>query len=75
MIRDPSDGSIRESSKPNSVSAETNSVSGLQTDNLKPDELARLQRSRKWIEDRRKGLFQCNTEAPDQRSSHPGNGE
>lgn len=43
MTRDPSDGSVRE--KP---VIETG-TSGLQTDKLKADEIARLQRSREWL--------------------------
>lgn len=43
MIRDPSDGTIKEPPKP------TLDVSGLQTDKLKAEELARLERAREWL--------------------------
>lgn len=47
MIRDPSDGSVRETTKP---TLETG-TSGLPTDKLKVEELARLDKSREWLRD------------------------
>jgi hypothetical protein len=56
MIRDPSDGSVREKpktelpgSKPNSVSAEPNSASGLPPISKSATQLARLERDREWL--------------------------
>jgi len=65
MIRDPSDGSVREPQKPadgggaKSAAATENvnsdsplmspTVSGLQTGSSKPDSMARLEKSRTWL--------------------------
>ena len=77
MIRDPSDGSVREPQKPAPApSAPHNSgerlpssdaasvgagpvieatTSGLQTGSTKPENLARLEKSREWLRDYRAG--------------------
>jgi len=76
MIRDPSDGSVRdhealkrqqeqmrECSPPtpeNSMPAEY--TSGLQTGSSKPENLARLEKAREWIRDYRAGKFKKGTE-------------
>lgn len=60
MIRDPSDGSVRESSKPNSVSGLTNSVSGLPDSSTKPENIARLEKSRAWLAQYRKAVDDAN---------------
>ena len=49
MIRDPSDGSVRD--VPNSVSDKTNSVSGLPAGSTKPEQIERLNKSRAWLKD------------------------
>lgn len=60
MIRDPSDGSIKEISPTaneiNAVGAKTapeEITSGLREQNQNSDYLARLQRSREWLADRK----------------------
>jgi hypothetical protein len=45
MIRDPSDGTVRETPKP-AIDAGT---SGLPIDRLKTDEIERLERARDWL--------------------------
>lgn len=62
MIRDPSDGSVRENQpKPlgtNNIGPEEPvlgiTTSGLQTGSEKPENLARLEKSREWLENYRK---------------------
>lgn len=54
MIRDPSDGSVRESTKPAAGIPTTKPVldhatSGLQTGSQKPENIAKLERSREWL--------------------------
>lgn len=55
MIRDPSDGSVRELNKPEAriPVSETRVIdpttSGLQTGSEKPENLARLEKSREWL--------------------------
>jgi hypothetical protein len=69
MIRDPSDGSVREPQKPASTGVDgkpqksaaatenasddnplmSSTTSGLQTGSSKPENLARLEKSRTWI--------------------------
>ena len=69
MIRDPSDGSVRNAKEITSAPNENNMVaaktpaeeiispvidattSGLQTGSSKPDNLARLEKSRAWLRD------------------------
>jgi hypothetical protein len=48
MIRDPSDGSVREKPMPGS---DTGMTSGLPIDKLKAEEMARLEQSREWLQD------------------------
>ena len=62
MIRDPSDGSVKESAKPviGNPIAETAGQqpvmnSGLSTSKIDAKELAKLERSRQWLKDRREG--------------------
>jgi hypothetical protein len=70
MIRDPSDGSVREPAtsdgRPASVSNKAQlpsddkplmspTVSGLQTGSSKPENMARLVKSREWLSDYRAG--------------------
>jgi len=78
MIRDPSDGSVREPQKPadgggaKSAAATENvnsdsplmspTVSGLQTGSSKPENLARLEKAREWIKDYRAGKFKKGNE-------------
>lgn len=52
MIRDPSDGSVKRVPKPNSVSDKTNSVidSGLPMESKKPENIARIEKSRRQLE-------------------------
>lgn len=59
MIRDPSDGTVREPARcwpePRDFApkpAIESGTSGLATDRLKADELARLERSRDWLKAR-----------------------
>jgi len=65
MIRDPSDGSVKEPPKP---VVETG-TSGLQTGSEKPEHIARLEWSRDWLRDYRKK--QSNTEVAEAPIGHP----
>ena len=80
MIRDPSDGSVREPQKPapdfkasqNTAERDPSvmpdwagagpvidtTTSGLQTGSSKPENLARLEKSREWLENYRKNPLQ-----------------
>lgn len=54
MIRDPSDGSVREAPEtvtgiPVSKPVLETGTSGLQTGSQKPENIARLERSREWL--------------------------
>ena len=49
MIRDPSDGTVREPAKEAAKSVIETGISGLATDKLKADEAARLERARDWL--------------------------
>lgn len=58
MIRDPSDGTVRNphGESPSSRSEQSGRVaeganSGLPTDKLKAEELARLERAREWLKE------------------------
>lgn len=58
MIRDPSDGSVKEitpyANEINAVSPKTLSkeiASGLPTGSTKPEQIARLEESRRWVRD------------------------
>jgi hypothetical protein len=84
MIRDPSDGSVREPQKPApGVSASQNlaerdpavmpdsagagpvidpTTSGLQTGSTKPENLARLEKSKTWLRDYRAGKINPKAE-------------
>lgn len=84
MIRDPSDGSVREPQKPapdrkapqntaerlpSSDAASSGAgpvidatTSGLQTGSTKPENLARLEKSREWLRDYRAGKIQPKPE-------------
>ena len=77
MIRDPSDGSVREKpfSKHNEFNPEREypgsygagpvietTTSGLQTGSTKPENLARLEKSRKFIRDYRAGKINPKAE-------------
>ena len=57
MIRDPSDGTVRE--KPTCKDSLQVQNSGLPTDRLKADEIERLKQSRDWL----KSYFHRRTEA------------
>jgi hypothetical protein len=66
MIRDPSDGSVREPQKeePSILKAPTDAgpvidanTSGLPTGSSKPENIARVQRGHEWIRDYRAGKF------------------
>jgi len=79
MIRDPSDGSVREPQKPAPVDLSSlpsgeselavtpaytgagpildTTTSGLQTGSSKPENIARLEKSRDWLRDYRAGKF------------------
>lgn len=71
MIRDPSDGSVKEPKKPNDdldVKRPSEEItwerpvidtttSGLQTGSGKPENIARVERSHEWIRDYRAGKF------------------
>lgn len=81
MIRDPSDGSVRESFGENTLgqlgpceSATLKvsdlpvidpTTSGLQTDSTKPENLARLEKSRQWLKDYRAGNLTPETAIAD----------
>ncbi len=47
MIRDPSDGTVKQPAKPIFESG----TSGLQTDKLKADEIQRLEKSLGWLKE------------------------
>jgi len=84
MIRDPSDGSVREQSEehsklrppPGSLNSRTTAArqpvgpvidtttSGLQTGSSKPENLARLEKSREWLENYRKNPLQFRSGQP-----------
>lgn len=68
MIRDPSDGTIRPTIKP----VMETGTSGLATDRLKAEEIARLEKSRDWL----KGWFNRRAEQTDSvlRSTESGEG-
>jgi hypothetical protein len=66
MIRDPSDGSVKEPQKPEVGIPATKSeagpildttTSGLPTGSSKPENIARLEKSREWLRDYRAGKF------------------
>ena len=73
MIRDPSDGSVREpvehQAKPLEKQVHVDGkpvldtiTSGLQTGSTKPENLARLQRSREWLADYHAGKIKPKSE-------------
>jgi len=84
LIRDPSDGSVREPQKPAPEEPASQNIaergpsvmpdspgagpvidsttSGLQTGSSKPENLARLDKSREWIRDYRAGKFKKGNE-------------
>jgi hypothetical protein len=67
MIRDPSDGSVREPApveptKPQAGPVINTGTSGLQTGSEKPENLARLQRSRQWLADYHAGKIKPKSE-------------
>jgi len=70
MIRDPSDGSVREPQTQSDGAMPVSepgmagntpvidpTTSGLQTGSSKPENLARLEKAREWIRDYRAGKF------------------
>jgi hypothetical protein len=79
MIRDPSDGSVREKhvdAKAASMSTRaelpsgdkplmSSTTSGLQTGNGKPENLARLEKSRQWLKDYHAGNITPETAIAD----------
>ena len=54
MIRDPSDGSVKEKTK-------IDMTSGLSTSKVNAEELARLERSREWLKNRRENAVSYNS--------------
>jgi len=69
MIRDPSDGSVKEPLPKPIMDAWR---SALQTGSQKPENLERLERSREWLRNyRKKDLVQSTTEIAEAPIGHP----
>ena len=69
MIRDPSDGSVRGNPEnllnSRATAAPAQYTSGLQTGSAKPENLARLEKSRQWLRDYHAGNLPPETAIAD----------